>query len=196
MAMQTAFISTEIFTQKAFKRWLDEKPGSDLNHYELLRGRIVMSPLAGWPHAPVEATLLTPITTFVRAHGLGIVLGSSAGYDLPSGDTVGPDISFISAARLAAGPAPQYGKFIRIVPNLVVEILSEATPQRDRTEKKTIYAENGVEEYWIADTKRREITVYALSGKRFGRGSVYTMRDTLRSRVLEGFTLAVNEVFV
>src|SRR5712692_479348 len=196
MVTPTAFVSTEIFTQKEFKRWLDERPASDLNHYELLRGRIVMSPPAGWPHGSVGANILAPVVYFVRTHGLGHVLDSSAGYDLPSGDTVEPDISFISAARFAAGPAPQPGKFLRVVPNLVVEILSPATAQKDQSEKKAIYAENGVEEYWIVDSKRREITGYALLGKRFGRGAVYTARDTLRSRVLDGFTLRVNEVFV
>ncbi len=196
MATQTAFVSTEIFTQKEFKRWLDERPASDINHYELLRGRIVMSPPAGWPHGSVGANILAPIVSFVRAHNLGQVLNSSAGYDLPSGDTVEPDISFMSTARFAAGPAPQFGKFLRIVPNLVVEILSPATAQKDQTEKKAIYAENGVEEYWIVDSKRREITVYVLSGKRFGRGTVYTIRDTLHSRALDGFTLHVNELFV
>jgi Uma2 family endonuclease len=196
MATQTAFVSTETFTQKEFKRWLDERPASDINHYELLRGRIVMSPPAGWPHGSVGASLLIRIGNFVERHGLGHVLDSSAGYDLPSGDTVEPDISFISITRFAAGPAPQPGKFLRIVPNLVVEILSPATAQKDQTEKKAIYAENGVEEYWIVDNKRREIMVYPLSGKRFGRGAVYTIRDTLHSRVLNGFTLRVNELFV
>ncbi|HEV8716035.1 MAG TPA: Uma2 family endonuclease [Candidatus Binatia bacterium] len=196
MATQTAFVSTETFTQREFKRWLDERPASDLNHYELLRGRIVMSPPAGWPHGSVEANILAPLVTFARTRGLGLVLGSSAGYNLPSGDTVEPDVSFISAARLAAGPTPQPGKFLRIVPDLVVEILSPATAQKDQTEKKAIYAENGVEEYWIVDSKRREITVFPLSGKRFGRGAMYTARDTLRSRVLDGFTLRVSEVFV
>jgi Uma2 family endonuclease len=53
-----------------------------------------------------------------------------------------------------------------------------------------------VEEYWIVDSKRREITVYVLSGKRFGRGTVNTARDTLHSHMLDGFTLGVGEVFV
>jgi len=196
MATQTAFVSTEIFTQKEFKRWLDARPASDINHYELLHGRIVMSPPAGWPHGSVGASLLIRIGSFVERHGLGQVLDSSAGYDLPSGDTVEPDISFISAARFAAGPAPQPGKFLRIVPNLVVEILSPATAQKDQSEKKAIYAENDVEEYWIVDSKRREIAVFPLSGKRFGRGAVYTARETLHSRVLDGFTLRVSEAFV
>jgi Uma2 family endonuclease len=195
MTTQTAFISTETFTQKEFKHWLDERPRSDINHYELLRGRIVMSPPAGWPHGSVESNIHTPLGTFVRTHELGIVLGSSAGYDLPSGDTVEPDISFISADRFAAGPEPQEGKFIRIVPNLAIEVLSPATAQRDRTEKKAIYEENGVEEYWIVDTKRREIIVYNLSDKRFGRAKVYTAKDTIRSRTLGGFTLLVKGVF-
>ena len=155
-----------------------------------------MSPPAGWPHGSVGANTLAPIVSFVRAHNLGQVLHLSAGYDLPSGDTVEPDISFISAARFAAGPAPQFGKFLRIVPNLVVEILSPTTAQKDQTEKKAIYAENGVEEYWIVDSKRREITVYTLAGKRFGRGTVYTTRATLRSHVLDGFMLGVGEAFV
>lgn len=196
MSTQTAFVSTETFTQKEFKHWLDERPASDINHYELLRGRIVMSPPAGWPHGSVESNIHTPLATFVRTHELGITLGSSAGYDLPSGDTVEPDISFIANDRLTAGPAPQPGKFLKIVPNLVVEILSPATAQKDRTEKKAIYEENGVEEYWLVDTKRREITVYVLTGKRFGRGKVYTGRETLSSRTLKGFTLRLNKVFV
>jgi Uma2 family endonuclease len=195
MATQTAFISDETFTQKEFKHWLDERPSSDINHYELLRGRIIMNPPAGWPHGSVETNISAPLHNFVRPRGLGIILGSSTGYDLPSGDTVEPDISFISAERFAAGPEPQEGKFIRIVPNLAIEILSPATAQRDRTEKKSIYEENGVEEYWIVDTKRREVTMYTLSGKRFGRGKVYIMRDAIRSRVLTGFTLAVKDVF-
>jgi Uma2 family endonuclease len=196
MSTQTAFVSTETFTQKEFKRWLDERPASDINHYELLRGRIVMSPPAGWPHAPVGVNIIFAVQGFVRTHGLGLVLDSSAGYDLPSGDTVEPDISFIANDRLTAGPAPQLGKFVRIVPNLVVEILSPATAQKDRTEKKAVYEENGVEEYWLVDTKRREITVYTLSGKRFGRGKVYAGRETLPSRTLKGFTLRLSEVFV
>ena len=195
MSEQTAFVSTETFTQKEFQRWLDERPASDLNHYELLRGRIVMSPPAGWPHGPIEANIVTALTLFVRTHQLGLILGSSAGYNFPSGDTVEPDVSFIATARIEAGPTPQPGKFIRIVPNLVVEILSPATAQKDRTEKKSLYEENGVEEYWIADPKRREVTLYHHSGRRFGRGKVFTPRDTLRSRTLAGFTLPVKEIF-
>ena len=195
MSVQTAFVSTETFTQKEFQRWLDERAASDLNHYELLRGRIVTSPPAGWPHGSIEANIVTALALFVRTHQLGLILGSSTGYDFPSGDTLEPDVSFLATARIKAGPTLQSGKFIRIVPNLVVEILSPATAQKDRTEKKALYEENGVEEYWIVDPKEREVTRYHHSGRRFGRGKVFTVRDIPRSRALPGFTLHVKEIF-
>ena len=67
--------------------------------------------------------------------------------------------------------------------------------QKDRAEKRAIYEENGVEGYWIVDTKRREVTGYTLAGKRFGRAKIYPARDTLSPRILEGFTLRVADVF-
>lgn len=35
-AAETAFISTETFTQVDFKRWVESRPRADLNHYELI----------------------------------------------------------------------------------------------------------------------------------------------------------------
>ena len=55
---QTAFVSTETFTQDEFEAWLDDLSSWDDNHYELLNGSIVMSPPAGWPHGNVEAKIV------------------------------------------------------------------------------------------------------------------------------------------
>src|SRR5947208_999285 len=121
---ETAFRSEETFTQEAFHRWLHTRPRGDLNHYELINGRIVMTPPAGWPHGQLDANLTAILTNHVRLRQLGIVQGSSAGYQLPSGDSVEPVVSFISKARFMAGPTPIAGEFLRIVPSLVIEILS------------------------------------------------------------------------
>ncbi len=114
--VETAFCSDERFTQDEFRRWLDERPSADINHYELIGGRIVMTPPAGWPHGRIGARLVMCIGSYVSTATLGIVLDSSAGFDLPSGDTVEPDVSFVSNERLAAGPPPEHGKLLRIVP--------------------------------------------------------------------------------
>lgn len=44
-------------------------------------------------------------------------------------------------------------------PDLVVEVLSPATKDRDLTAKRRLYARHGVREYWIVDGDRRTIEV-------------------------------------
>jgi hypothetical protein len=58
MTPETAFRSDERFTQSDFRRWLEERPSTDINHYELIDGRIVMTPLAGWPHGTASVLYL------------------------------------------------------------------------------------------------------------------------------------------
>lgn len=194
MSVDTAFRSDLQFDQPAFRRWLKRRPASDLNHYELIDGRIVMTPPAGWPHASIGSTLNRLLSQHVLDGRLGVVLDSSAGYDLPSGDTVEPDVSFIDSERFAAGPAPVRGRFLTIVPTLVVEILSPATSRRDRTEKKAVYERNGVSEYWIVDPAKENVTVFCLRGQRYSSARPITA-GAIRSRVLPRLHITARQIF-
>ena len=191
---ETAFHSDESFTQEEFWQWLNERPRSDINHYELLNGRIVMTPPAGWPHGRIGAKLIRALDEHASRLKLGIVCDSSTGFDLPSGDTVEPDVSFISRERLAAGPIPERRKFLRVVPNLVVEILSEPAARRDRTEKKEIYERNGVDEYWLVNPDRRDVTVFHLAAGRYDAGVVFA-GDQIFSKLLLALAITVDEIF-
>jgi len=191
---ETAFQSDESFTQPEFWQWLNDRPRSDINHYELLNGRIVMTPPAGWPHGRIEVKLTRALDEHVSRLKAGIVLGSSAGYDLPSGDTIEPDVSFIASERFASGPAPERRKFLRVSPNLVVEIISEPTARRDRIEKKQIYERNGVDEYWLVDPDRRDVTVFHLAGGRYDGGQLFT-HGPIGSLVLPQLLLSIDDVF-
>ena len=53
--------------------------------YELLGGRVVMTPPAGHPHGLIEGRLAVPLGQFIQEHRLGVYLGSSQGFELPSG---------------------------------------------------------------------------------------------------------------
>jgi len=50
----------------------------------------------------------------------------------------------------------------------VIEILSPATAERDRTYKKTLYARHGVREYWIVDPEEKTVEVMTLGKAGFG----------------------------
>lgn len=183
------FESCETFTQAEFAEWIAARSGDD-NRYELLHGRIVMNPPAAWPYGEGEADVLAPIQQFVRRRDLGRVFGPSQGFELPSGDTVAPDVAFVSSERWRAA-APEVGKFLRVVPDLVVEVLSPSTASRDRGEKKAIYERNGVREYWLVDVHRQQITRFNLRGERYAEASVFAADATLTSEVLDELRVPV-----
>ena len=188
------FESTRTLTPAEFVDWIARRPPSDANRYELLHGRVVMTPPAGHPHGIVEA-LAVVLGSFIRDLELGAYFGSSQGFALPSGDTVAPDHSFVSVERWAAMEAPRDGEFLRVAPDLVVEILSPSTAVRDRGEKHAIYEANGVREYWLVDPRRREILVFERRDGRFAEPRTYS-EDTLAvSAVLAGMKIDVAGLF-
>ncbi|HCF59900.1 MAG TPA: hypothetical protein DFS52_18145 [Myxococcales bacterium] len=89
---------------------------------------------------------------------------------------------------------PTPGRFLKVVPDLVVEIASESTASRDRGEKKAIYERNGVREYWLVDWRSREVTVFGLAGGRFDEGTVSGPTGRAVSSVLAGFEVSVGDL--
>jgi Uma2 family endonuclease len=192
---QPIFESINTLEPAEFAAWVEARERlGDPDRYELLSGRVVVSPPAGWPHGEIEAAVATLLGAHVRAHGLGRTFGSSQGFELPTGDTVAPDVSVVSAERWST-TTPITGKFLRVVPELVVEILSESTASRDRGEKKGIYGKAGVLEYWIVDTRARTVTVFTGDGERFDAGRILSEREELQSRVLPALQLLVASLF-
>ena len=66
------------------------------------------------------------------------------------------------------------------VPDLIVEILSKSTADRDRYEKFAKYEQYGVKEYWIVDPFMKRVEVYHLKDGKFVKYAscqVYTDRE-------------------
>lgn len=190
----TAFRSEARFTQREFRRWIDARRPDDGNHYELLQGHIVMSPPAGWTHGRIEMRLARFLEEHVTRERLGLAFGPSTGFDLPSGDTVQPDASFLTIERFRQQPPRGPNQFLRAVPNLVIEILSPGTERHDRGEKKSIYERNGVDEYWIVDPSARHVTVFSNTTSGYKAGRV-VRRGAVRSLVLPRLRITIAAIF-
>ncbi len=169
-------------------------PAGDLHHYELLDGFIVMEPPAGWPHGHIEALVVGRLHAFLGSNPAGRLFGSSQGFNLPTGDTVEPDIAFVSDERWRELAQPVRG-FPRVVPDLVVEILSPSTRKIDEEQKKRIYERNGVREYWLIDAGSRSLRQLVLTKRGFGEGRMLSGGDVLVSQVLSGLRIPVAELF-
>lgn len=192
-ARVVAFQSLEEYTLEDFLEFLANLLPVDVNRYELIQGRIVMTPPAGYGHGSSESRINGQVWNLVFRKKLGVCLGSSTGLILPSGDFVQPDFTFVSNDRLKGVQQLEQG-FMRAVPELVVEILSPSTARIDLNEKKTIYESNGVDEYWIVDRKKRQVTVFHLTRDRYDSGTVFKEDQILTSKVLLGFRKRVRDL--
>ncbi len=113
--------------------------------YELIRGRLIMSPSPLPIHQTVLRILSRKFGDFEEsADGLCYIAPIDV---VLSNDTiVQPDLLYLSERR-----RDLVKKRIEGPPDLIVEILSPGTGRRDKTEKLDLYAKYGVAEYWIVD---------------------------------------------
>jgi len=147
-------VNTKIkFTYKDYK----SLPESETKRYELIEGELIMIPSPNFKHQSVSGNLAFILRGFVQKRNLGIII--YAPFDVHLGDNVvQPDILFVSKERSYVITEEE----IKGAPDLVIEILSPATAERDRTYKKVLYARYGVSEYWIVDPGKKTIEVLTL----------------------------------
>ena len=164
----------------------------DDERWELLDGELVMPPSPSDAHQATLLELAWHLHSFVKQHGSGHV--RFAPFDVVLSDTsvVQPDLLFVSNQRKHI-ITPEN---IRGAPDLVVEILSPSTASRDWRVKLDLYAENGVQEYWVVDPDAQRVWVMARSddGALTEVGN-YGRDDTLTSPTLAGFTVGLDQVF-
>jgi prevent-host-death family protein len=82
------------------------------------------------------------------------------------------------------------------VPSLVVEVLSESTNNKDNTTKLQLYMSAGIQEYWLVNTKAREIYIYVFENKDFSRMLSFGEGKRAESQYFKGLGVDLKRVFV
>ncbi len=152
---------------------------------ELWNGEIVTAPSPSPEHQDLIFHLARAFHAFVSAHDLGKVYLSPSDVVLSERRVVPPDLVFIARERLGI-----VRDCIRGVPDLTLEVISEASWRRDRLEKKALYEQYGVREYWLADPDSRTIEVYALVKGAYRLHAKASAGQVARSKLLVGFSLS------
>jgi Uma2 family endonuclease len=128
----------------------------------------------------------TLIHLFARRNDLGKVYGERVAFRLAEKNGPEPDIAFVRKDRLHL---VERG-FVRGRPDLVVEIVSPESVERDYEKKRKLYQDAGVPEYWIVDEELEKVTLL-----RLGKDDVYhemrPKQGILQSKALPGFWLRV-----
>lgn len=81
-------------------------------------------------------------------------------------------------------------------PELIVEILSKSTSKKDLKDKKDLYEENGVEEYWVVHPREATIARFLLKNGKYEFDRYYTEGDVLLSMAIDDLALDVTEAFI
>ncbi|MCZ0937364.1 MAG: Uma2 family endonuclease [Caldilineaceae bacterium] len=164
----------------------------DDERYELLDGALIVPPAPNTAHQSVQAELGWRMARFIREGGLGHLFFAPTDVILSRTDVVQPDLLFISSERVdIITPANIQG-----APDLIVEIRSDSTAERDESFKRQLYADCGVEEYWLVDPQAATISVLLLGENGYDEAATYTVGQTLTSPKLNGLLLHLNELFL
>ncbi len=159
--------------------------------YEIIDGDLFMTPAPTPYHQIVAINLLTSLREHVLARRLGTVLIAPCDVVLSQTDVVQPDVLFVSAERSSIITE----KYISAAPDLVVEVLSPATAERDQTLKKKPYARFGVRELWIVDPEKKTVEVLVNETDGFRRQALFSPGETLRSQLLHELAIPIESIF-
>ena len=158
--------------------------------YELIDGDLYMAPAPLIRHQVILRTLLSLLWPFVRDNDLGQVYSSPGDVIFSDEDVLQPDILFITAGREGiVTERPCEG-----APDLVVEILSPSTGQRDRELKRKVYANYGVKEYWLVDPETDSIQVLRLGEADFSDCGSFGSGGHISTPLLPRLEVPVSEV--
>ena len=179
-------------TQPAVKRtYEDYCATADDKRYELLNGDLMMVPAPNTKHQWVLGRLHIELARFAHGHGLGKVYVAPVDVVLSDTDVVQPDLLFISRAR----EDKITDENVRGAPDLVIEILSPATADRDVGYKHDLYGRHGVLEYWIVDPTAESVAVHRQRDGRLELAGTFGRRDSLATALLEGLQLELGDIF-
>lgn len=163
----------------------------DNKRYELIGGELIMTPSPDFCHQTILYKLTNLIGNFVDQNNIGILRFAPLDVCLDEFNVVQPDILFISNKRKNIIKE----KCIKGVPDLVIEVLSESSLQKDKIEKKELYERFRVREYWIVDPKNRAVEIYILKDNKYTLWKIFHGRDVVISRVIKRLKISLKEIF-
>jgi Uma2 family endonuclease len=156
---------------------------------ELWNGELIIFPSPDVDHQYSIGGLYSAMRAWVLERDLGQVIMAPFDMVLAPRQVVQPDIVFVAKARLGL-----IKRILRGPADLVVEVLSPRSHNRDRIQKRDLYEQHGIKEYWIIDREAGTVEVFFLTNGEYKLAGRWRAGEKAKSRLLKGFSVAVSEV--
>ncbi len=157
-----------------------------------IRGRrLSFTPPDGIKHQTVSLKVAAALLSYAESGNLGHVIQAPCDVMLSREIVIQPDIFFVETGRTGL-----IGKTIlRGAPDVIIEILSQDTRERDLRTRRKIYSQFEVKEYWIVDPEAESAEVLLWSELGYATHGVYGTSDRLSSPILPRLRLPLRKVF-
>jgi Uma2 family endonuclease len=166
-----------------------ELPESNLP-VELWDGELVMSPAPSFKHQEIVDRFHDVLKAWVRKHRLGKTAIAPLDMVLTPTRATQPDVVFISNERLGI-----IQEQLRGAADLVAEVISPESRRRDRIDKRDLYEQHGVREYWLIDPEAGTVEVLHLESGAYKLAGRWRPGELAPSRLLKGFEVPVDSLF-
>jgi Uma2 family endonuclease len=159
--------------------------------YELIAGEIIIVPRPTTFHQDILSYLIERLGPLVRSKKFGKILPSPVNVFATEHDVYQPDLLFVRKDNLEI--ISMNG--VHGAPDFVIEILSRSNAYYDLRQKKSVYEQIGIREYWIVDPMERSIDCYENSANGFTAFAAGKRTGRVCSVVIPEFCVEVEEVF-
>ncbi len=157
----------------------------------LIQGFLIRDPGATAPHQELVTRLILLLGTAIQQEGIGFVYTAPLDVVLDVDTVLEPDLLVISKERRQI-----IGDRVRGAPDLVVEIASPSTVERDLTTKRILYARYGVGEYWfVSGYDRMLIQFWQPKGDHYRQRTTHEAPAKVRSVRFPNVTVGLGELF-
>jgi Uma2 family endonuclease len=182
-------IPTGIASRASFLRWARSDRFPDHGWYSWLNGELwVDNTMERMNHNQVKGIFAIVLGTIILAGRLGRYFHDRMLLVCPAVDLASePDGMFVSFATLKSRRARLHegGQSIEVdgVPDMVLEVVSQSSIQKDTEVLRELYAKAGIAEYWLVDASQESVQFDLLRLTRRGYLAVRPQDGWLKSTV-------------
>jgi len=162
----------------------------DGHRYEVIDGDLHVTPSPSILHQTISKRIGLAFMLQIERPGHGIVYFAPLDVIFSETRTVQPDLVVLRRRRRNIIT----GRAIEGAPDIVVEIISPSTGDRDRGLKRKLYASEGVAEYWLVDPEQHGVEVLTLSAEGYQLFGRFGPGQQVRSATFE-LELEIDEIF-
>jgi len=164
------------------------------DRYEIINGELFVTRAPHWKHQSTCGKIFALLDKWSTETGLGQP-SIAPGIIFEGGDNVIPDLAWASDQVLAS--MDQAGH-LTSAPELVIEVLSSGVEneRRDKVIKLKLYADQGVQEYWLVDWRMQQVEIYRLNQQELKLVKRLTINEKISTPLLQNFSCNLEQFFV